>query len=111
MSIGAEQLRRAVRDLSNPPTTPGWNAPELADLFDTDIRHREAAVLVPFVRRGEALSLLFTQRAASLRGAIGYHGTAPCSRAIPAQRTARSLHRSSPANAAPVAAFAFSGPA
>lgn len=79
MSIGAEQLRRAVRDLSNPPTTPGWNAPELADLFDTDIRHREAAVLVPFVRRGEALSLLFTQRAASLRqhaGQISFPGGA-----------------------------------
>ncbi|MBX3701650.1 MAG: CoA pyrophosphatase [Dokdonella sp.] len=79
MNLEVERLRRAVRALSNPPTTPGWNAPELADLFEGDTQHREAAVLVPFVRRGDALSLLFTQRAASLRqhaGQISFPGGA-----------------------------------
>ena len=79
MSIDSDRLRRAVRALSNPPATPGWNAPELADLFHVDAQHREAAVLVPFVRRGDALSLLFTQRATNLRqhaGQISFPGGA-----------------------------------
>jgi len=69
--VDASRLRRAVRALYDPPAAPGWNAPELSDVFDEATQHREAAVLVPFVQRGEALSVLFTRRSERLRNHAG----------------------------------------
>ena len=74
-----ERLQRAVRRLDDPPVAPGWNLAELSDVLDPDIPRRAAAVLVPFVRRGDALSVLFTQRTAHLRthaGQISFPGGA-----------------------------------
>lgn len=65
------RLRRAVRALTDPPSAPGWNAPELSDVFGESAQHREAAVLVPFVQRGERLSVLFTRRSERLRNHAG----------------------------------------
>jgi 8-oxo-dGTP pyrophosphatase MutT (NUDIX family) len=76
-SHDAGRLRRAVRALDNPPSAPGWNAEGLADAFDLSIPHRAAAVLVPFVRRDAALSVLFTRRNEHLRhhaGQISFPG-------------------------------------
>jgi 8-oxo-dGTP pyrophosphatase MutT (NUDIX family) len=73
----AARLRRAVRDLADPPTDPGWNAGELADAIDSSVPRRPAAVLVPFVRRGEGLFVLFTRRSENLRqhaGQISFPG-------------------------------------
>jgi 8-oxo-dGTP pyrophosphatase MutT (NUDIX family) len=73
----AGRLRRAVRPLDDPPSAPGWNAGELADAFAADARRRPAAVLVPFVRRDDALSVLFTRRNEHLRqhaGQISFPG-------------------------------------
>jgi 8-oxo-dGTP pyrophosphatase MutT (NUDIX family) len=73
----AQRLRRAVRALHDPPSAPGWNADELADVWDPALPHRAAAVLVPFVRRAEGLSMLFTRRNARLRhhaGQISFPG-------------------------------------
>ncbi|MEO6690129.1 MAG: CoA pyrophosphatase [Dokdonella sp.] len=70
-------LRRAVRGLDDPPSAPGWNAGELADVFDADSSRRPAAVLVPFVRRADRLSVLFTRRSERLRhhaGQISFPG-------------------------------------
>lgn len=67
----ALRLRRAVRGLDDPPVAPGWNAGELADVFAADVSHRPAAVLVPFVRRRGALSVLFTRRNEHLRQHAG----------------------------------------
>lgn len=64
------RLREAVRGLDEPPRQPAWNAGELADALDPD-EIRPAAVLVPFVRRPQGLSLLFTQRALHLRHHAG----------------------------------------
>lgn len=68
---GIVRLRRAVRPLGDPPSAPGWNAGELADVFEPDSAHRPAAVLVPFVRRHDALSILFTRRNEHLRQHAG----------------------------------------
>ena len=80
-SIGdeIERLRRAVRPLADPPIAPGWNLAELADVIDPKLPRRSAAVLVPFVRRDDALSVLFTRRTAHLRthaGQISFPGGA-----------------------------------
>jgi 8-oxo-dGTP pyrophosphatase MutT (NUDIX family) len=75
----AAQLRRAVRPLADPPEAPGWNLEELADVIDPALERRRAAVLVPFVRRGDALSMLFTRRTAHLRthaGQVSFPGGA-----------------------------------
>jgi 8-oxo-dGTP pyrophosphatase MutT (NUDIX family) len=75
--IDEERLRRAVRSLSDPPTGPGWNTEELIDVLDPEVPPRPAAVLVPFVRRDDALSILFTRRAERLRqhpGQISFPG-------------------------------------
>lgn len=69
--VDAARLRRTVRALSDPPAAPGWNAPELSDVFGESVQHREAAVLVPFVQRGEVLSVLFTRRSEHLRNHAG----------------------------------------
>ncbi|MEO5558387.1 MAG: CoA pyrophosphatase [Dokdonella sp.] len=71
------RLRSAVRGLHDPPSAPGWNAGELADVFDADSSRRPAAVLVPFVRRSDQLSVLFTRRSERLRhhaGQISFPG-------------------------------------
>lgn len=73
------QLRRIVRPLRDPPIEPGWNLAELADVLDPNLPRRRAAVLVPFVRRDDDLSVLFTQRTAHLRthaGQISFPGGA-----------------------------------
>jgi 8-oxo-dGTP pyrophosphatase MutT (NUDIX family) len=69
-AFDATVLRRAVRALDDPPRAPGWNAGALADAFDPAAA-RPAAVLVPFVQRAGALSLLFTRRGAQLRHHAG----------------------------------------
>lgn len=79
MASREERLRRAVRPLDHPPCPPGWNLAELADDIDPSIPRRAAAVLVPFVRRGDALSVLFTRRTENLRthaGQISFPGGA-----------------------------------
>jgi 8-oxo-dGTP pyrophosphatase MutT (NUDIX family) len=71
------QLRRAVRPLADPPLAPGWNAGELADVFDPGVPRRAAAVLVPFVQRPRGLQVLFTRRNETLRqhaGQISFPG-------------------------------------
>jgi len=73
------RLRRAARPLVDPPAAPGWNLAELADVIDPKLPRRSAAVLVPFVRRNDALSMLFTRRTAHLRthaGQISFPGGA-----------------------------------
>ena len=69
--IDADRLRRAVRGLSDPPHGAGWNAADLADVLDASVPMRPAAVLVPFVRRDDDLSVLFTLRAGHLRHHAG----------------------------------------
>lgn len=74
-----ERLRRAVRPLDDPPRPPGWNLDELSDVIDPALPRRPAAVLVPFVRRGDVLSVLFTRRTEHLRthaGQISFPGGA-----------------------------------
>ena len=76
-AIEMTRLRRAVRGLDDPPCAPGWNAGELADVFAPGHEHRPAAVLVPFVYRAAALSVLFTRRNEHLRhhaGQISFPG-------------------------------------
>ncbi|MGN6519271.1 MAG: CoA pyrophosphatase [Dokdonella sp.] len=68
--IDTQRLRRAVRDLADPPGGAGWNTAELADALG-DGPLRPAAVLVPFVQRGGELSVLFTRRANHLRNHAG----------------------------------------
>lgn len=73
-----ERLRRSVRALDDPPRGAGWNAPGLADVLDGETL-RAAAVLVPFVRRGPGLTVLFTRRAGHLRhhaGQVSFPGGA-----------------------------------
>ena len=75
----ARRLRRATRALDDPPSPPGWNLAELSDFIDPSIPRRSAAVLVPFVRRGDALSVLFTRRTETMRvhaGQISFPGGA-----------------------------------
>lgn len=76
-SSDATRLRRAVRGLNDPPSAPAWNAGELADAIAATAPRRPAAVLVPLVRRGDALSILFTRRTEHLRqhaGQISFPG-------------------------------------
>lgn len=77
-AVDAQRLRRAVRDLADPPAAAGWNATDLADVLE-QTPLRPAAVLVPFVRRDDALSVLFTRRAGHLRthaGQVSFPGGA-----------------------------------
>ena len=55
------RLPRAVRALDDPPGARGWNHEELADLVSSKDRSI-AAVLVPVVRRQDALNVLLTVR-------------------------------------------------
>lgn len=77
--LGIQQLRRAVRALSDVPEPPGWNASEFPDLWDETTRLRQAAVLLPVVCRGNELSMLFTRRNEGLRhhaGQVSFPGGA-----------------------------------
>jgi 8-oxo-dGTP pyrophosphatase MutT (NUDIX family) len=79
MLVEVERLRRAVRPLGDPPVEPGWNLDELSDVIDPSLPRRRAAVLVPFVRREDSLSVLFTRRTAHMRthaGQISFPGGA-----------------------------------
>ncbi|HEX7111306.1 MAG TPA: coenzyme A pyrophosphatase, partial [Mizugakiibacter sp.] len=58
-------LLRALHPLDAPPSPPGWNHAELADLLG-DAPRMPAAVLVP-VLDGAEPSLLFTRRTEQLR--------------------------------------------
>lgn len=79
MSAGADAgatLLSSLRRLDDPPSLPGWNHTELADLLGDSVR-TPAAVLVPLVHRGEATSVLFTRRNDGLRthaGQIAFPG-------------------------------------
>lgn len=65
-----DDLRRAVRGLDDPPRNVPWNLDELGRLPGVPAPVRAAAVLVPFVRRADSLSVLFTRRTEHLR----HHG-------------------------------------
>lgn len=73
-SASTEILARvytAVRDLADPPSAPGWNADELADLFEPGQILRNAAVLLPIVERDDGPTMLFTLRTDVLRNHAG----------------------------------------
>jgi 8-oxo-dGTP pyrophosphatase MutT (NUDIX family) len=75
-AIDSARLRRAVRPLDDPPRTPSRIATQ-GDPAAPTPSPRAAAVLVPFVRRAEALSILFTRRNENLRthaGQISFPG-------------------------------------
>lgn len=75
-AIDSARLRRAVRPLDDPPGTPSRIATQ-GDPAEPTPSPRAAAVLVPFVRRAEALSILFTRRNENLRthaGQISFPG-------------------------------------
>ncbi|HSN01499.1 MAG TPA: NUDIX domain-containing protein, partial [Rudaea sp.] len=55
------RVRRAVRTLHDPPSAPGWNHAEIADLLGPGPR-RDAAVLVATIARADGPSILFTRR-------------------------------------------------
>jgi len=63
-------LLSSLRRLDDPPSMPGWNHAELADLLGDSVR-TPAAVLVPLVRRGATSSLLFTRRNEGMRTHAG----------------------------------------
>lgn len=73
------RLRRAVRDLGDPPQPPGWNATEFPEIWSDNAPLRPAAVLLPVVRRGGDLSMLFTRRNETMRqhaGQVSFPGGA-----------------------------------
>ncbi len=73
MNPGADpgaRLLASLRGLDDPPSLPGWNHAELADLLGASER-TPAAVLVPLVQRGARRSLLFTRRNDGLRTHAG----------------------------------------
>lgn len=73
------RLRRAVRALDDPPQPPGWNATDFPELWSDDTPLRPAAVLLPIVCRGDALSMLFTRRNERMRhhaGQVSFPGGA-----------------------------------
>ena len=67
--LGATLLS-SLRRLDDPPSLPGWNHAELADLLGDSVR-TPAAVLVPLVRRGDDASMLLTRRNEGLRTHAG----------------------------------------
>ena len=72
-----ERLPRALHPLAPPPSGPGWNHAELADLLPTDTPLRPAAVLVALVERDEGPRVLLTRRTEALRhhaGQISFPG-------------------------------------
>jgi len=65
MNILRDRLQRAVRGLDDPPSPPGWNHAEIADVLG-DTPRRPAAVLVALVERDGAMHVLFTLRTTQL---------------------------------------------
>jgi len=65
MNILRDRLQRAVRGLDDPPSPPGWNHAEIADVLG-DAPRRPAAVLVALVERDGAMHVLFTLRTTQL---------------------------------------------
>jgi 8-oxo-dGTP pyrophosphatase MutT (NUDIX family) len=66
MDVGSiARVRKAVRALDDPPTGPGWNHAEIADLLGNTPR-RPAAVLVAIIERAGGPCVLFTQRTKEL---------------------------------------------
>lgn len=75
-SAAAGSLIASLRTLDDPPSLPGWNHAELADLLGDGVR-LPAAVLVPLLRRGDTCSVLFTRRTDGMRthaGQIAFPG-------------------------------------
>lgn len=71
-----ERLLRALHPADTPPSGPGWNHPELADILpDTPLA--EAAVLAGLVPREGGTQVLLTRRTETLRhhgGQVGFPG-------------------------------------
>lgn len=70
------RLRAAARPLGPAPSVRPWNLDELADLMP-EATLRDAAVLLPLVRRGRELNLLLTRRTEHLThhaGQISFPG-------------------------------------
>jgi len=59
------RVRRAVRGLDDPPSAPGWNHAQIADLLGPGPR-RPAAVLVALIARARGPAILFTRRTKEL---------------------------------------------
>lgn len=72
-----DRLPRALHPLATPPTGPGWNHAELADLLPASTPLRPAAVLVALVERADGPRVLLTRRTEALRhhaGQISFPG-------------------------------------
>ena len=72
-----ERLPRALHSLDQPPSGPGWNHAELADLLPLDVPLRLAAVLVALVQRPGGPRVLLTRRTEALRlhaGQVSFPG-------------------------------------
>lgn len=72
-----ERLPRALHPLAQPPSGPGWNHAELADLLPQASALRPAAVLVALIERRDGPRVLFTRRTEDLRhhaGQISFPG-------------------------------------
>jgi 8-oxo-dGTP pyrophosphatase MutT (NUDIX family) len=72
-----ERLPRALHPLDQPPSGPGWNHAELADLLPLDVPLRLAAVLVALVQRPGGPRVLLTRRTEALRlhaGQVSFPG-------------------------------------
>ena len=70
-------LARALHPLQSPPASEAWNSDEVADLLPAGHVHREAAVLVGLVLRGEGPRVLLTRRTEMLRhhpGQVSFPG-------------------------------------
>ncbi|MEO8672968.1 MAG: CoA pyrophosphatase [Tahibacter sp.] len=65
-----QAILQVLRRLDDPPSAPGWNHVEIADLLDTPAR-TPAAVLIPVVEHAGAASVLFTLRPESMRTHAG----------------------------------------
>ncbi len=71
-----ERLRAALHGLGQPPSGPGWNRAQLADVLPDSARLAPAAVLVGIVER-EAPTVLLTRRTENLAthaGQISFPG-------------------------------------
>lgn len=72
-----ERLPRALHPLAQPPSGPGWNQAELADLLPQPSLLRPAAVLLALIERDDGPRVLFTRRTEVLRhhaGQISFPG-------------------------------------
>jgi 8-oxo-dGTP pyrophosphatase MutT (NUDIX family) len=57
-----KRIVSVLHALNAPPTGPGWNQADVADLFPTAKSRVEAAVMVGLIERGSELTVLLTQR-------------------------------------------------